>query len=96
MVYTSFDISFCQDSLPIEFIQLKCAIPDHSMDAVWKEIKDSLARQHLDEESNKKKKIRQEQFTISMNLSMPEPPQTSAIDTAQEEIAITLEPIESK
>ena len=75
---------------------MKCAIPDHSMDAVWKEVKDSLARQHLDEESNKKKKIRQEQFTIHMNLTVPEPEQTSSNDTNQEEIAITLESLDTK
>lgn len=92
----SFDILFHKDPLSIEFIQLKCAIPDHSMDAVWKEIKDSLARQHLDEESNKKKKIRQEQFTISMNSTVPEPPQASATDANQDEVIIILETEESK
>lgn len=69
------------------------------MDAVWKEIKDSLARQHLDEESNKKKKIRQEQFTSSMNLTTPEPIQTSAStstsNTNQEGVLTVSETVET-
>lgn len=77
--------------LYIEFIQIKCGIPDNSIDGVWKEIKDSLARQHLDEESNKKKKIRQEQFTVSMNSTTPEPTQTSTSNTNQEEVVIVVE-----
>ncbi|CAF1930900.1 unnamed protein product, partial [Rotaria magnacalcarata] len=50
-----------------EFIQMKCTILDDNIDDHWKEITDSFGRQHIDEENNKKKRIRPEQSLATLN-----------------------------
>lgn len=39
---------------------MKCLIHDDNLEPIWKEILDSINRQHIDEASNKKKKMRQD------------------------------------
>ena len=66
----------------LEFIQMRCTILDDQIDSYWKEIIDSLSRQHIDEENNKKKKIRPEQLIMARNLT---PSQIKEISTASDE-----------
>ena len=47
---------------------MKCLVHDENLDAVWKEVADSIGRQHIDEESNKKKKMR---HSASTAISTP-------------------------
>ena len=62
---------------------MKCLIQDENLEAVWKEVTDSVGRQHIDEESNKKKKIRQ-----STPMSTP----TATLTVAIEQPVTTEEP----
>jgi hypothetical protein len=38
---------------------MKCLAHDKNLEAVWKEVTDSVGPQHIDEESDKKKRLRQ-------------------------------------
>ncbi|CAF5091851.1 unnamed protein product, partial [Rotaria magnacalcarata] len=55
------------ESLFKEFIQMKCIIIDDNMSILWKEIMESLSRQHIDEENNKKKRINKQPFLMLTN-----------------------------
>ncbi|CAF3710089.1 unnamed protein product [Rotaria socialis] len=57
------------ESLFKEFIQMKCIIIDDNMSILWKEIMESLSRQHIDEENNKKKRINKQPFLVSTNTT---------------------------
>ncbi|CAF2088940.1 unnamed protein product, partial [Rotaria magnacalcarata] len=67
--YTIFKLStkVAFKKIYLEFIQMKCTILDDNIDDHWKEITDSLGRQHIDEENNKKKRIRPEQSSATLN-----------------------------
>ncbi|CAF1397047.1 unnamed protein product [Adineta steineri] len=69
--YTTFKV-FYYSSLQfvvLEFIQMKCMILDDNLKVVWDEVVGSLSRQHIDEESNKKKKIHTELLSTSTTSS---------------------------
>ncbi|CAF2085680.1 unnamed protein product [Rotaria magnacalcarata] len=57
------------ESLFKGFIQMKCIIIDDNMSILWKEIMESLSRQHIDEENNKKKRINKQPFLMPTNTT---------------------------
>ncbi len=68
---------------------MKCMIHDDNMSNIWKEVKESLSRQHLDEENNKKKRIRQESPSIIEDTTPPMPSQTLITDNEQATTPLT-------
>lgn len=59
------DLVKCTEIL--EFIQMKCTIHDESLTLIWKEVVDSVNRQHIDEANNKKKRIRYDSTQLASN-----------------------------
>ena len=70
----------------VEFIQMKCIIIDDNMSSLWKEIVESLSRQHLDEESNIKKRINK-QPSLALTNTTSQIAQIATILDEQETIA---------
>ena len=63
---------------------MKCIIHDDNLDAVWKEVVDSVNRQHIDEVSNKKKKVRQDTSSTTSLFPITADQQASATDNQSE------------
>ena len=67
----------------LEFIQMKCTVHDESMALIWKEIVDSVNRQHIDEANNKKKRIRHDSVQSAGNSTTQSDTQTSDDDSPE-------------
>lgn len=59
-------------------------IHDDNLQQIWKEVVDSISRQHIDEESNKKKKLQQVKLTTDLSttraVTSTENQQASAVE----------------
>ncbi|CAF4124476.1 unnamed protein product [Rotaria sp. Silwood2] len=75
-----------------DFIQMKCMILDDNMSVTWKEVMESLSRQHIDEENNKKKKINK-QSSSSLVLSNTTSQCSSLTTVSNEEEATATKPL---
>lgn len=67
----------------LEFIQMKCLIHDDDLPPIWKEIMDSINRQHIDEANNKKKKMRQDISPSTTTSTAQSETQISNDDSSQ-------------
>lgn len=66
---------------------MKCMIIDDNMNGTWKEILESLSRQHIDEENNKKKRINK-QALLMLNNATSDVLQTTEIVNEEARTAI--------
>ena len=64
---------------------MKCIIIDDNMSSLRKEIMESLSRQHIDEESNRKKRI-DKQPSLTLTNTTPQIAQIATILDEQETI----------
>ncbi|CAF1199852.1 unnamed protein product [Rotaria sordida] len=71
-----------------QFIQMKCMILDDNIADQWKEIKESLGRQHIDEANNKKKRISKDSTSTITNITLPQVTQTSTANKEQEAVPL--------
>ena len=62
---------------------MKCMILDDNINDQWKEIMDSLGRQHIDEANNKKKRICQERQSMISNITSLENVQVFSVFNEQ-------------
>jgi hypothetical protein len=65
-------------------------IHDDNMGIVWKEVVDSVCQQNIDEESNKKKKVRQETLSTMETIAPVQVPQISIVDNSPESTLLTI------
>ena len=65
---------------------MKCIIIDDNMSSLWKEIVESLSRQHIGEESNRKKRINK-QLSLALTNTTSQIAQIATILDEQETIA---------